>query len=359
MPSFDMQALKVLFEIVEDNNCPLYEEGEFLTLSDKSLLCPEQKPTCLILVREMTQLLFRILGDPESFHKGTQTLFSCSGCSGLIKFRKVAEGSAEETADRLSDSQQLLYQRIRNYPIFVVIDEERLQQFVGQFRQATITPGTLLIKKGEPSMDLYVVLSGELTVSDGPVFIASLGQGDICGEMSYLGNDVASATVKASTEAEYLAISGREFNRLLDQQPTLQLFMARLLAERLSIANKARSADFNSCMHGRINEMLPAELFQIFHMNRKTGCLSLELPKGMAKVSFREGCIINASYLEKANEDAIFEILREKEGYYRFTLGLSPQEMKAGEVGDFMALLMEGIKRVDEEHGRPEDLGDL
>jgi hypothetical protein len=101
-------------------------------------------------------------------------------------------------------------------------------------------------------------------------------------------------------------------------------------------------------MQGRLQDMAPAELFQVFHMNSKTGVLSLDLPHGPGKISFREGCIINAHYRAQENEEAIFAMLGEHEGTYRFTIGLSPQEMKAAEVGDFMKLLMEGIKRVDD-----------
>jgi hypothetical protein len=128
--------------------------------------------------------------------------------------------------------------------------------------------------------------------------------------------------------------------------------MAQLLAGRLRKTNAARARDFESCMSGRVDEIVPAELFQIFHMHQKTGVLSLELQGGKAKVSFREGCIINADYGKLANEEAIFKILAEKNGFYRFTSGLSPKEMKAAEIGDFMMLLMEGVKRVDEEQDR-------
>ena len=44
-------------------------------------------------------------------------------------------------------------------------------------------------------------------------------------------------------------------------------------------------------------------------------------------------------------------MLKEKEGRYSFSTGLTPEEMKAAEIGDFMMLLMEGIKRVDEAEG--------
>ena len=62
--------------------------------------------------------------------------------------------------------------------------------------------------------------------------------------------------------------------------------------------------------------------------------------------------VINAGYCELTNEEAIFKVLSEKKGFYRFTSGLSPNEMRAAEIGDFMMLLMEGVKRVDEEQER-------
>ncbi|MBE0582798.1 MAG: DUF4388 domain-containing protein, partial [Desulfofustis sp.] len=67
-----------------------------------------------------------------------------------------------------------------------------------------------------------------------------------------------------------------------------------------------------------------------------------------AEVAFREGCIINARYGSMENQYAIYAILAEREGVYIFRTGLSPHQMKAAEIGDFMALLMEGVKRVDE-----------
>jgi len=43
-----------------------------------------------------------------------------------------------------------------------------------------------------------------------------------------------------------------------------------------------------------------------------------------------------------------YAILDEKEGVFSFRTGISPQQMKAAEIGDSMSLLMEGVKRVDE-----------
>ncbi|MBU0960616.1 MAG: DUF4388 domain-containing protein [Proteobacteria bacterium] len=347
-----MKALKLYFKIITDNNCPLYERGELLSLSERTLCCPENKATCLILVREMTGLLFHLLDETRvPVRKGN--VFSCSGCTGLIKFELISEKDAHEagliSALPVLDSEAVsLLASIRDFPMIKAIPEPDLVRVVHRLRKERVASGATLIRKGQSSLYLYVILSGNMVVSDGSLVIATLSPGEICGEMSYLVGDVAGADVKAITDAEVLSIAGDDVSKLLDRIPGLQLFMAKVLAQRLSRANATRFNTFDACMSGSIPEMPPAELFQIFHMNKKTGVLTLDFPQGMAKVSFREGCIINAHYGEQNNQEAIFAMLGEKEGRYTFTTGLSPEEMRSAEIGDFMMLLMEGIKRIDE-----------
>ncbi len=351
-----MNSFKLYFKITVDNNCPLYAKGELLTLSEKALSCPGNKPTCLILVREMTNLLFEYLDNANS--DNDDKVYNCSGCSGLIKFTKISEEKANDeglidaVVSPLDSEDAALLKEIQDYPLIKAIPDTEIASAVRCFRKEKVTANATLITKGQSSLYLYLILSGELVVSDNSLVIATLKPGDICGEMSYLGKDVAGADVKTIEETEVLSIAGDAFCRLIDRIPELQLFMAKVLVQRLSVSNSHRSRIFDACMSGWIHEMPPAELFQIFHMNQKTGILSLELPNGNAKVSFREGCVINAQYHDVTNQAAIFDMLKEKEGRYTFTTGLSPDEMKAAEIGDFMMLLMEGIKRVDE--GREE-----
>ncbi len=348
-----MKFLQVNFEIVEGNRCPFYKVGERLILSDKSLSCPGNKATCLILVREMTQLLFKFLAAKPDDLVAAKPVFNCSGCTGLIKFVPISTSDtlAIETGAEpvvLGIREQELLAKIRLFPLIQVIPDYELKEFVGRSQQKFVREGTLLIHKGEENSCLYLIISGQVLVIDGPVVITTLGAGEICGEMSYLGGEVAGASIRALCDTEVFMVSIEDFNYLLDKLPAVQMFMARLLAKRLTRGNRARVEDFASCMQGRLQDMAPAELFQVFHMNSKTGVLSLDLPCGPGKISFREGCIINAHYQGQENEEAIFAMLGEHEGTYRFTIGLSPQEMKAAEVGDFMKLLMEGIKRLDD-----------
>ena len=348
-----MKQFNFFFKIVTDNNCPLYDKGEFLTLSDKALVCPENKPTCLILVREMTNLLFSLLESGDLQGGADNKVYNCSGCSGLMKFSRISENEAMQdglisSSPPLDPEGEALLAAIRNFPLIKAIPATDLSKVVRCFRKERLPANITFITKGQKCLYLYLILSGEVVVSDGSLLIASLGSGDICGEMSYLGGGSAGADVRTLKTSEVLSISGDVFSKLLDRIPELQLFMSRLLVQRLAESNASHFDAFDACMSGWITEMPPAELFQIFHMNQKTGVLSLDLPQGQAKVVFREGCVINAHYRDKSNQAAIFDMLKEKEGRYAFTTGLTPEEMKAAEIGDFMMLLMEGIKRVDE-----------
>jgi len=349
-----MKPFTVVFEIVEDSNCPLYNLGEYFRLTAKSFSAPENKEACLILVREVTELLFVFMDGKDEQNPGrSKKIYSCSGCSGLIKFRVGRDRSAVKTAKEerlLSVEKQALLSQVLGCSLFRAVPPRCLTDILDNFREERVKRGCTLIRKGEPNLRLYIVLAGGLSVDDGPVNVSTLGPNDICGEMSYLAGNISSTTVSAVSDTILISLEGEYFKKIIDQSPTVQLFMAQLLAKRLDLANRARAREFDSCMQGRLKEMAPAELFQILNMHQKTGVLSLTFAGKEAQVSFREGCIINAMYGSLENQEAIFEILGEKEGVYSFTIGLSPQQMKAAEIGDFMMLLMEGVKRVDEEY---------
>ena len=348
-----MQEFQVVFEIIDQKNCPLYDKGETLLLSDKSLSCPKGKEACLILARDLTQLLFQLRGTSvDDFRDAT---FNCSGCTGLIKYR-LANEEKPVKADGPKVSIEMAVQGLYGVPVqspfLQALPADKLEEIMARFSLIELGANKTLIQKGEDNLNMYLVLEGKLSVESNGMLLGSLHSGEICGEMSYLGADKAVSTVRTVEPTMLLAITGKDFGELFSNVPSVQSFMARLMAERLNKNNAERVQDFESCMSGRIDKVPPAELLQIFHMHQKTGVLKLDFFDCKAKVSFREGCIINAQYGDKENEAAIFMILAEKRGVYRFTTGLSPVEMRAAEIGDFMSLLMEGVKRVDEAEQR-------
>lgn len=346
-----MSGFRTHFTIIEDRNCPLYNRGEMLALTEKTLACPEGKEVCLILVRDMTELLFTLLAGKDR-SASMQRVYNCSGCTGLIKFTMSSGDEAQQksygAAAAIGEAAEEIYGRKVHSEFFETFPTDKIDKVLRRFRLIELSEDTVLIRHGEHNPNLYVVVEGRLAVEEYGIQLALLEDGDLCGEMSYLGADVATSTVRALEKTIVLGIEGDVFGKLLGKDHKVQGFMARLLAHRLRKTNESRSRDLESCMSGRIDEIVPAELLQIFHMHQKTGVLSLELALGLGTVSFRQGCIINAQYAELKNQEAIFAMLGEKQGVYKFTTGLTAAEMEAAEIGDFMMLLMEGVKRVDE-----------
>jgi extracellular factor (EF) 3-hydroxypalmitic acid methyl ester biosynthesis protein len=94
-------------------------------------------------------------------------------------------------------------------------------------------PGALLVQDGTRIETLYVVLSGMLSVTIGGANgreIARLGPGQIIGEMSFLEDRPASATVRALEGSEVLALSRTAVEAKLEQDPTFSAHMYRGLA---------------------------------------------------------------------------------------------------------------------------------
>jgi hypothetical protein len=357
-----MSFPEAIFKIIEDNNCPLYQLGDEFILSGKAVLIgdseekkfintsvikiPNDRPVCRILISDITAVLVEY-GSMESLPK---YVTNCSGCTGLIKLeynqeKKFTTTPVEKQDDDISFATKLL----KRFPIFESLDETDIKKLAPMLKMKKFARGTSIIRKGDPASNLYIIVSGRAEVMVDDTSIGFMGRGDVFGEISLLIGTPAGATIRVAELVTVLFIYGKDFKKVLNMFPSLQMYFARLLAQRLARTNVERLEEFASGMIGRLSENPPSELLQTLNLNHKTGVLTLTLSKGTADLSFREGALIRAKYNKKNGREAFFAILKEKEGRFKFSPGLSKEEMKTAELGDFMWLLMEGMRRIDEE----------
>lgn len=345
-----MNPYEVTIEIIGEENCPLYQLGDKFSLSGKALLPIRNNPTCLILAGDIMASLIQYETIPDDFKK----IFNCSGCTGTIRIAYKAREEKIETVPACSLTGHDNYigavvNLLGSFSIFKNLTEDEIRDIVSFLRLDKFSEGTTILKKGEPGNKLFIIISGEVEViGDGGVRIAVLGKGEVFGEMSLLSGDPVAATVKVVRNAKVLYLNGEYFRKLLNKFPSLQIYLARLLARRLARTNIIRCEELTSGMIGKLSEIPPSGLFQTLNLNQKTGVLSLELSKGAAAICFRDGEIISAAYGGKQGEEAFFELLKEKDGRFKFSPGLSPEEADIPKLGDFMGLLMEGVRRIDE-----------
>ena len=102
-------------------------------------------------------------------------------------------------------------------------------------RQVKVPEGTLVIREGETTGHLFVLIEGRLEVVKGDTVVASISEpGAILGEGSVLLDRPHTATVRAASAATVYEFS--DAVSFLRAKPEVALLIARLLAHRLNVA---------------------------------------------------------------------------------------------------------------------------
>jgi CRP/FNR family transcriptional regulator, cyclic AMP receptor protein len=130
---------------------------------------------------------------------------------------------------------------IRGLPLFELCSKRDLRRIAAIAEERSVERGAELIREGEPGIEFYVVVEGEIEVRRGTRRIARLGAGSFVGEIALLSRSPRTATVVATTPLRVLVIDGASFVALLDSLPELWLKVARALAERVD-ADEAAEA---------------------------------------------------------------------------------------------------------------------
>src|SRR6266852_34936 len=102
--------------------------------------------------------------------------------------------------------------------------------------QQDVLAGTLIIHEGGTTGHLYVLIEGRLEVVKGDTVVAIITEpGAVLGEMSVLLDQPHTATVRAASDSAIYEID--DAASFLRQQPEVALLIARMLAQRLNVAN--------------------------------------------------------------------------------------------------------------------------
>jgi CRP/FNR family transcriptional regulator, cyclic AMP receptor protein len=100
------------------------------------------------------------------------------------------------------------------------LSDDDIEWMLANGQRRNLSPGTVLIKEGQPNQALYIILDGALSIS-----LAALGgqaidtkmSGEILGEMSFIDDRPPSATVTAVEPAVVFVLERARLNRKLEQ----------------------------------------------------------------------------------------------------------------------------------------------
>lgn len=160
--------------------------------------------------------------------------------------------SAEESAVGL----------LRRVPLFAELEEEDLERFSRVAVPRSYPEGTRVFHEGDHSDACYIVKSGTFRVTrehpDGrAITLATLGEGDIVGELAMLDGEVRSASVETlGGDGELLALPAKDVRALLEKHPEITVKFVAALTRRLRAANERISRQSFQTVPSRVAGVL-------------------------------------------------------------------------------------------------------
>jgi CRP/FNR family transcriptional regulator, cyclic AMP receptor protein len=117
--------------------------------------------------------------------------------------------------------------------LFAGFSKKELADVSKATEQLEYGKGEMLGKQGTRADEAYVVVSGAINVVRNGRKVATLGPGEVVGEMSLLDGEARSADIVAAEDTTVLYIAHRHFGGLLENNAKLSGKVLKSLALRL------------------------------------------------------------------------------------------------------------------------------
>ena len=148
--------------------------------------------------------------------------------------------------------------------LFGELNDDDLDWIVTHGAIERIAPETVLIQEGEPSNFLYIIFEGSVvasvTVLGSSKEVATLGRGEVFGEMSFVDGYPPSATIETIEPSVVLSLSRQELATRLNQDIGFSARFYRAIA--LFLSSRLRGVltefDLGKTLNSSSAEMPPA-----------------------------------------------------------------------------------------------------
>jgi len=185
-------------------------------------------------------------------------------CSDVVVASATHDGVSE--ALKQFTRERFLRNLTATHPLFSSLSRDDRHRVMERFAIVTFAAGEPMIVEGQRGPGLFVILNGAAAVEkvvehggdgdgvrglerhadrvaaakaakaatrDGRVHLATLRAGDLCGEMSLLGDQPTNATVTCASDVEALLLGKETFKEVVSAYPELLRYLAGLTDERL------------------------------------------------------------------------------------------------------------------------------
>jgi CPA1 family monovalent cation:H+ antiporter len=117
-------------------------------------------------------------------------------------------------------------------PLLKGLDSFALGRIAEHSVKTYVRPGFRLVAEGESGFSFSMILSGTAEVRVGGETVATLGKGDVFGEMAIVSGRTRNADVVATSEMVLASMMVWDFRAMIDSHGEVRQRLERLIAER-------------------------------------------------------------------------------------------------------------------------------
>jgi len=144
----------------------------------------------------------------------------------------------------MEDSAQPL--ELKDFELFRKFDEKTLSGLAACVMEVSIPQGQKVVSQGDPGDKIYLVRRGSVRIllplkGDTQYHLATIGQGDFFGELSFIDGSIRSADVEAKVPTDLYVLSRSRLNEQSHADPVFGVQVFARLA--LAIAKRLRHTD--------------------------------------------------------------------------------------------------------------------
>jgi CRP/FNR family transcriptional regulator, cyclic AMP receptor protein len=150
---------------------------------------------------------------------------------------------------------------LRRVPLFSHLTPEQMDGVADSLVKTRYKRGDMILKQGEKSRTLYLLLSGRARVikrhkTGQEVILATMTQGDCVGEMSIIDDMPHSASLQAVVQTDVLSLSHSAYSQWLPEADSTALGIMCGLTRRLRRADRNVASLALVDVHGRVAKVL-------------------------------------------------------------------------------------------------------
>ena len=120
-------------------------------------------------------------------------------------------------------------------PLFAALSRQELGELAKATEDLEVGEGKTLTREGDLGREFFVIVDGDVSVTQDGNEIRRLGPGDFFGEIALIyDNARRTATVTAASPLRFFVLTRQSFRSLLEHQPEIEEKVMAALEERLA-----------------------------------------------------------------------------------------------------------------------------